>query len=346
MSHEQLRQLQQARAFDGTPPESELGGLHVPFDELTGDRRYELVLSETVRRGERVALIGASGAGKSSVTAHVLHPYLDDAVPIRVRVGEEDDSVPSHGAAFARHLVHTVATFLDQHDQANGTAAAKLDEKAGGHVSKRSKKLGLTVPTPWLQNAALTYELGGVVAPANVSGQDIVGVAQQTLQLFMSAGLRPVLVLDDTDHWLVRPSLPDPAPLRAGFFGNVVRLIAEQLSDAGAVIAVHHSYLTDPNYQAATEFLHRTITLPPVPDAAGLDRILARRANRALGRDDSVSLGDVLAGDATDQLLSFHRSDPNLRRLVRVAHGALTHACDAGAPLITVGHVDQAIADL
>lgn len=179
-----------------------------------------------------------------------------------------------------------------------------------------------------------------------LTGQDVIGIAQQALQLIRTSGLRPVLVLDDTDHWLSRPGLPDTATLRSGFFGVVVRTIAERFSEAGAVIAVHTSYLADPSYLEAMQFMDRAIELPPVPDSAGIARVLGRRASRALGRDEAAGVGDLFAADATERLLDFHRGEPSLRRLVRVAHGSLVHACDAGSALIGVSHVNQAVVDL
>lgn len=345
MSREVLRRLQGARAFDGTPAETDLAGLHVPFDTLTGERRYEKALSDTVRRGERVALVGDSGAGKSSVTAHVLTPFLQDVAPIRVRVGLEGPAVMQNGAVFAAHVVRTVGRHLEQHQLATGKEVATLEQHAGGRVAKRSHKVGVSAGVPWLQNAGLSYELGGLVDVEPRSAQDVVEVAQQILALITRAGLRPVLVLDDTDHWLVTPGVFDPQASRDAFFGTVVRLIAEQLPAAGAVVAVHTEYLPDPAYRSASQFFDRTIVLPPVPDARGLGRVLSRRVGLALDRPESVGLRDVAADGVLEQLLVFHRVNPSLRHLVRVAHGALTYACDADAELINSGHIAQAIAD-
>lgn len=346
MSHDLLLALQRARAFDGTPPEDALAELHVPFDDLTGSEKYETTLGAALGRGERVTLVGASGAGKSSITAHVLGPPRLDIVPIRVRVGDEDEDVATHAVAFSKHLVHTIATFLKESPHGNESAIAKLDNRLRGSGSPRAKKFGVSIPVSLLQNASLTFELGGVVKQGELSGQDIVSTAQQALHLIRASGLRPVLVLDDTDHWLSRPGLPDTATLRAGFFGVVVRTIAERFSEAAAVIAVHTSYLTDPSYVDAMQFMDTAIDLPRVPDTVGIAKVLGRRANRALGRDDAAGVVDLISADATERLLDFHRSEPSLRRLVRVVHGSLTHACDAGASLIGVSHVNQAVVDL
>lgn len=41
MSQDLLRTLQRRHAFDPTPPEVQLGRLHVPFDHLTASHDFE-----------------------------------------------------------------------------------------------------------------------------------------------------------------------------------------------------------------------------------------------------------------------------------------------------------------
>lgn len=72
-----LEALADAYAFESSPRRADLGVLHVPFDELTGSNRTEARLDASVRRHEPIALIGASGCGKSSVIAHVLGPTAE-----------------------------------------------------------------------------------------------------------------------------------------------------------------------------------------------------------------------------------------------------------------------------
>ena len=62
-----LRLLADRYAFESSPTRRDLGALHVPFDELTRNGHTEARLDAAVRRREPVALIGASGSGKSSV---------------------------------------------------------------------------------------------------------------------------------------------------------------------------------------------------------------------------------------------------------------------------------------
>jgi len=100
------------------------------------------------------------------------------------------------------------------------------------------------------------------------SGQRI-EQARQLLDLIRAEGLRPVLVLDDTDKWLNTAWQPDAATVRAAFFGRVIRVLAEELSTA-AVLAVHPVYLGDDEYRAAAVFIDTTIHVPPIPGAGAV----------------------------------------------------------------------------
>ncbi|TQC44559.1 hypothetical protein EEB14_36785 [Rhodococcus sp. WS4] len=343
MSAQLLRVLQNAHAFDSTPPEAQLASLHVPFDFLTGAAAYEDTLARAVRRGERVALIGASGSGKTSTTEHVLGGFAEDVAPIRVRVDMMAPSVSTNPSDFAAHLVHTVRKYIDDRGvRPDRRKASRHDDTARGVVDKRPVKVSVGAGMPWLKGD-LAVELGGVVHTRTVSGEDIVEQAQLILQIITARGIRPVLVLPDTDHWIRRAGL-DPSPLIAGFFGSTLRMIAERLSTA-AVIAVHDTYLPDPAYREASGFLESRISLPEIPSPGALGTILLHRA-RATDVGNHWQIHDLVDPHALEYLFAHYRaSHRNLRKVIQTAHGALAHACDELSDTIGRRHVELALTE-
>lgn len=132
----------------------------------------------------------------------------------------------------------------------------------------------------------------------------------------------------------------------AGFFGRIVRLIAESLPNAAAVIAVHDTYLSNSNYRDATGFLESRITLPLIPTAAGLGQIVALRARRGLQTGEHVALNDIIDDSALQRLYgNYQAAGPSLRNQLQIMHGSLAHACDEDSEVISTSHIDQAITD-
>ena len=50
--------------------------------------------------------------------------------------------------------------------------------------------------------------------------------------MIASDDLRPVILLDDTDRWLLTSYQPHNPTVRSAFFGRVVRILAEDLGTA------------------------------------------------------------------------------------------------------------------
>lgn len=343
MTQDALARLRGAHAFDPAPRQDELYALHVPFDELTGTRTCEAALDGALRGAERVALVGASGAGKSSVTAHVLGPLVEGLAPLAVPVALEAREVAVDPVAFAGHLVRSVARTVEHaHPRSAGRARAHAAATAPPTSHRRRRRF--SIAPEWMgTRAELAIELEAVVSAPARPGAQVLEQARSVLALIAAHDLQPVLVLDDTDKWLQAPWMPDAAEVRAGFFGRVVRLLGEELSVA-AVVAVHTSYLADPAYRAAGGFLETTIEVPALPSAAALGAVLARRAELA----GEPRLGRVIEPDAVEAVHAHYRRgrSPDLRRRVLfVVHTALAHACDAGASRIEASHVDLAIAE-
>lgn len=313
--------------------------VHRPFDTLFDDAAggYEQRFLSAVLRGERVALIGASGSGKSSMTEYVLNrPEVEGVAALRVRIGMQTDVLMSDPAMFPRLLVSTVAKQLE-----DDKAMQKVDRQVRGGVSRRPVKVSLGGGIPWMKGD-LAVELGGVVAEP-LQGEEVLDRAVYILELIKARGLMPTLVLDDTDQWIRRPGIGnDLEPRIASFFGPTLRMIVDHLP-AACVIAVHTEYIGTPHYERAQEFLDARITLPTLSNKRMLGAIITKRARVASG-EPGVRTDDVIEGEGLRRLFEHYEEKQSVRRELSVLHDALVRACDAGVNVIGAEQVVSAIA--
>lgn len=287
-----------------------------------------------MRRGERVAVVGQSGGGRSSLIQYVLGPLVGGLAPLPVAIGLESLAVVTEPAAFAEHVVGRVRHFVRR---SLPSASGKLKSPSRGATSLR---LGLP---SWLgPEAELTHELSSVVDDPGSAAADHVDTVRTLLGVIEDAGLRPVLLLDDTDKWL-RTHDGDPSrELREAFFGPVLRLIAEHLGCA-AVIAAHPSYVHDAAFDKAATTLGTMVHLPRPPSSAALGAVLAHREDIALERSAGDQTG--WAADGVSALFDLYgRTD--LRRTLAVAHTSLAQAVAEGAESIDERHVEWARREL
>lgn len=346
MTADLLLLLREQHVFDPAPRHAELFRFHVPFDSLTGGAGCEHTLDAALRRGEQVALIGSSGSGKSSVISFVLGPLVEDLAPLPIPVSLENEDVATSPVAFSAHLVRTVARYIAYAQPADEDDARRILREATPTVrSVRRRPTKVSVAPSWMGvRLELAAELDSATSPpTRRSGQEVIDQARRILELISARDLLPVLVFDDTDKWLQVSAPADSARLVDGFFGRVVRLMAEELP-AAAVIAVHDQYITQPGYRSAEGFIESSVHVPPVPDVAGLGRILSQRISDITDQP----LGDLLTPVALRLLMRHYlrgRTGDLRRRVMYVAHTALARACDDAAPAITERHMRLAISE-
>lgn len=343
--HRLLVALRDGHAFDPALADTDLmAAYHVPFDDIVGGSAVEGRLRVAVRAGERVALVGPSGSGKSSAAAFVLSGVGDEWAPVRVPLDVERSETIREPGALARHVLQTVARHAAAAGRLSPSEREAFVADAGDRLSigrARTRRRDLEVTLPWLLKGAVAEEVeltleGGI----ELSAGQAVAALGRLFALLRKNDLLPVLVIDDSDRWIRVPGLPDPTDHVAAFFGRPLRMLAER--GVALLVAVHSDYLTMSGYrQQAQGFLDTTVRIPEVPGAPGLAAILDKR----IGQEAPGALSaDVIAAEALEGLVLVYRGPArgSLRRTLQVAHTALDMAVERGADQVGRGAVDAA----
>ncbi len=322
-----LEALADAYAFESSPRRADLGVLHVPFDELTGSNRTEARLDASIRRHEPIALIGASGCGKSSVIAHVLGPTAEGVVPVYIPLA----ATPSDTVDTPEHLAdHLLTTFVRlagstgeqvERDLAHTTTiTTRVRRGRAGYVGR------------WIGADVAAEVLHQAQTERNSTLADKTDALAQILGIVADGHLVPVLVFDDTDRWLSYESVE----LVARFFAEGVRWLLEL--PAALVVAVHPRYFETTTPAGLLGYLDTRIDIPRLDSASAVDAILRRRIETVVGASHA-SLTEVLASDVSAAVLAVYRESGSLRRALQVCHTALHDALSDGAQLISARHV-------
>ena len=157
MSRESLAQMQEVHAFDPAPRRSELHDLHVPFDEMTGGHGCEQSLGDALRRRNRVALVGISGSGKSSITQSVLGPLVEGLAPLPITVAIEKPEIAQDPAEFAAHLVRLVGQWVADAMPRQASRGRQITTPRGQGGTRKQR---FSIAPGWLSaKLELAYEL-------------------------------------------------------------------------------------------------------------------------------------------------------------------------------------------
>ena len=325
-----LRLLADRYAVESSPTRHDLGALHVPFDELTQTVQTEARLDTSVRRGEPVALTGASGSGKSSVIAHVLGPLADGVAPLFVPLAampSETIDTPSH---LADHLLATITRLA-------AMAAARIDEDLapGTTTIAKTRRLGGGISLGWMKVEVARQVTHQTELDTRAGFMDKMDAIAQILEIIADEHLQPALVFDDTDRWLSEES----ARVVKGFFGEGVRWMLGL--PAALTVAVHPHYFRTFPQDELLQYLDTRITIPRLENVAAIDAILRRRIEQYADIADPDLL-NVLEPDASAAILDVYMYSGSLRRALQVCHIALHDALSDIVPRITARHIRAA----
>ena len=353
MSYEQLLDLDARRAFEATHRFEDLALFHVPFDELTGTPATEAVLTRMAGREGRVAIVGGSGSGKSSIIASVLGPFADElpeeVVPLRIPVAGEPDETVTQPKAFVRHLIATITRWASP-EMFSHAEREELERGASQDRLRRgtetTRKFHIGAPA-WFADAGFALEVRttGEDIAMSASTVDVVAESRRMIDLFRAHGKVPLFVIDDSDHWLRIPEL-DRSPLANEFFTQNVRTMATELA-CGFVLAVHDDYLDYPGY-IETEDLFSTIIHVPWFEtgsaAAPISRIMQHRidVHQVVASVEEVFDAEALTG------LEWHYftgAGGSLRDVLQVADRSIQHACSDAEQTVTKQLVIQALTE-
>jgi hypothetical protein len=347
MSYELIGILRGKHVFNARPDVNSLGTFFVPF---TDDRDLEGRIARAVVSRERVALIGPSGGGKSSVLQYVLRADRGERpfAAIWVSVLYEDDSTLTDPRRFAQTLAVTLveqartAEILLERQQSE-----ELLREAGDRIALPSmsiaRKGGLGVSL-WLLKTQLAAEITRTLGSVELArpAAELIGALDEVLSAIRAEGYEPVIVIDDSDRWFNLPGLADKSELVDRFFGEVVPMLAQR--GVGFVVAVHPSYETSPGYRHARELgeVETEIRLPEFGDVLGLRSVLDRRVERVSSEHRA---SDVMSDGAVERLFAYyqHVSHGNMRKTLQAAHTSLVAAFERGEDMVDLPHVENAI---
>jgi hypothetical protein len=322
-----LTQLQDIRAFDPRVPFSELGFLHVPFEKMLG-ADVETRVAESIVRGERVALIGTTGNGKSSTASYVVTPTNEEIVAFQIGVTVEDPSLLMSPGGFAQHVVRRIAR---EAIEVSESQRIQLELDVADAQVVRPERARRTTAKINAKIFELSGELGNVSSSVEQprSAHELIDALDHALELVRTTGAVPVLVIDDSDTWL---EVGDERlrTTRRAFFGPVMRMLAER--NCGLIVAVDERYLDQAEYRPARDGnLPIEVHIPRLHRPDDLALLLGHRVEQVEG----AQVGDAFTEAVVEEAFAvYSEATMSLRALMRLVHSALYYAVEADSPLI------------
>jgi len=304
---------------------------HVDFDQLVGHHDAETrLVAELTQAGDRgrVAVMGPSGAGKSSLIASGVARLPAGAhTALVVRAGNAGDALQDPGA-FARFVLEEISHQVDAVLRAPPAKAItkgltrRRTRESGGHTLNAS--LGVPhIPigvAGQLRSTVTTEEV-------TVGSPTVIHQLGRVVEIIATNGLRPVIILDDTDKWAGSNDGTVDETAAQAFFHHGVRLLSDL--DCDLVVAVHDRFAELQSYQDVAKRFTETIHIPRFDDPRGpLQEIIGRRIANA-GVEGTVD--ELLTTEALTLLEAAYAERPqDLRFVLRILHESVSITVDNG----------------
>ncbi len=348
MSYKQLADVYRDHAFDPRIVQDWFTATHVPFDDLFSTNAIEGRVRDSAKHGGRVAVIGRSGTGKTSLVHHAI--YAPGLAPIWMHVAVEKPELIIEPIGFGRLLLSAIVDnakrYLSAGDVDQSLAMAgdryqrsgtKRTKKGGGGVTYGFGKLDAAKE---VMTAAPDISLG-------VTAAMVATVLHELFEIIRSNGDVPVVVVDDSDRFLqVVAQEPNQAPdLFSPFVTKVMPWLAD--FDCAKVVAVHPSYVDGQVWVKARQdgLCGTEIRVPILAGEEQLEAILDRRLD-AFGI--AAGLKDLFAEESLTRLFDIYleHPEPTIRKCLTIANAAVGVAIEQHADQVTGLHLDSAQADL